>query len=704
MQWFNDLSIARKQLLGVSLSIVLTLVLGAVSYAQITGSNRQIQRITEQQMPSLRAIAEMFAWISELRTNELVLLDSRDYAAAVPGFEFARNGAAESNRAYTARLTDPRSKAMYAKVEPQYRRYLAANQAFLDAAKAGDYDRATAIGTDVLHPLRLAMFNDLNALKEYDAEVLERELAESRAAYRRAVASVIGLTVAASVLALLAGLYIARLVGRALGRATAVSAAIAQGRFDTEIVVDSRDEIGQLLQSMATMQDGMRRFLDAQQTIAREHEAGAIGHRIDAAAFPGAYGDMAHGVNELVDSHIRTQHHIIEIVARYARGDLSRDIDRMPGDKAAITDAIDGVKRGMHAANIEIGRLVAAAERGDFAQRGDEAKFEFVYRDMIGKLNGLMAVTDASLGDIDALLAAVADGDLTRRVERPLEGRFAEVAHGANRTVATLARIVEQIRGGTEAMRNAASEIAAGNSDLSDRTERQAASLEETASSMEELTSVVQANATNAQQASALATETAGVAERGGAAVGELVETVAAINESSRRISEIITVIDGIAFQTNILALNAAVEAARAGEQGRGFAVVAAEVRSLAQRSAQAAKEISQLIGESVERMHAGSRIAGNAGDTMQQVVASVKRVTDLIGEISAASVEQSTGIGVVNQAVLQMDEGTQQNAALVEQAAAAARSMEAQARALTEAVAVFATGQVGVGGRALAA
>jgi methyl-accepting chemotaxis protein len=272
---------------------------------------------------------------------------------------------------------------------------------------------------------------------------------------------------------------------------------------------------------------------------------------------------------------------------------------------------------------------------------------------------------------------------------------------------ASLVSIVSQVRAGTTTIETAAHEISAGNQDLSQRTEEQAGALEETASSMEELTSTVNQNADNARQAKQLAASAADTALRGGEVVSEVVTTMASINAASRKISDIIGVIDGIAFQTNILALNAAVEAARAGEQGRGFAVVASEVRNLAQRSATAAREIKELIKSSVERVDAGSRLVDQAGSTMEEVVQSVKRVADIIGEIAAASEEQRAGIEQVNGAIVQMDQGTQQNAALVEEAAAAAEAMREQAAALARLVGTFqlaSAPQAGAPARRLAA
>jgi len=284
----------------------------------------------------------------------------------------------------------------------------------------------------------------------------------------------------------------------------------------------------------------------------------------------------------------------------------------------------------------------------------------------------------------------VADGDLTADIRPTSKDETGQLMTSLKAMNDSLLKIVTEVRQGTDTIATASNEIAVGNLDLSSRTEQQASSLEETASSMEELTSTVKQNADNARQANQLAVSASEVAIQGGSVVEQVVSTMGSINDSSKKIVDIISVIDGIAFQTNILALNAAVEAARAGEQGRGFAVVASEVRSLAQRSASAAKEIKALIDDSVEKVDTGSKLVAQAGSTMSEVVSSVKRVTDIVGEISAASQEQSTGIEEVNQAITQMDEVTQQNAALVEEAAAAAQSLQDQAAKLAEVVSVF--------------
>nr|WP_281170859.1 methyl-accepting chemotaxis protein [Chitinilyticum litopenaei] len=334
--------------------------------------------------------------------------------------------------------------------------------------------------------------------------------------------------------------------------------------------------------------------------------------------------------------------------------------------------------------------MVSAAVDGDFSRRIELADKEGFFRMLGENMNLLLQTNERSISEVAGVLSELAKGNLTKRVDGDYKGLLGRLKDDCNQTIERLAEIVLQIKQAAGTINTAAKEIAAGNGNLSARTEQQAASLEETASSMEELTSTVRQNAENARQANQLAIGASDIAVRGGEVVGQVVSTMSEINDSAKKIVDIITVIDGIAFQTNILALNAAVEAARAGEQGRGFAVVASEVRSLAQRSAGAAKEIKALIGDSVIKVDSGSRLVDQAGQTIKEVVLAVRRVTDLMSEISAASLEQSAGIEQVNKAVTAMDENTQQNAALVEEAAAAAESLEEQAGALAVAVGAF--------------
>ncbi len=341
-------------------------------------------------------------------------------------------------------------------------------------------------------------------------------------------------------------------------------------------------------------------------------------------------------------------------------------------------------------AQAEIADIVEGASRGDFNRRINTQGKDGFFEELATGINNVMETTSDGLTELARVLGAMSQGDLTQKIDKDFDGMFGQLKGDANATIDQLSGIVTRIKEASDAINTASSEIAAGNNDLSQRTEEQASSLEETAASMEQLTSTVQQNAENASQANGLAQGASRIAQKGGDVVSQVVSTMRTISDNSKQVEEIISVIDSIAFQTNILALNAAVEAARAGEQGRGFAVVATEVRNLAKRSAGAAKEIKELIVTSVDTVDEGSKLVDDAGTTMKDIVDAIGQVTSIMTEISAASEEQRSGIEQVNTAITQIDEVTQQNAALVEQAAAAAESSEEQARSLVHSVSLF--------------
>ena len=387
---------------------------------------------------------------------------------------------------------------------------------------------------------------------------------------------------------------------------------------------------------------------------------------------------------------------------------LSGAMNRSAADTTAAAAAMEAAEKSFQDINKS---FTALAELQSKLAAESTAQGAADFRNMIVSLLGiaLFAAATALLVAVlmgravvrpmrSAMLAAgdIARGNLATEVEVRGKDETADLLRAQEQMKQQLRVLVGEVVAGARAVADTSAQIAQGNQDLSQRTEEQAGTLEETASSMEELTSTVHQNAENARQASQLAVGASEVARKGGDVVGQVVSTMTGISASSKKISDIIGVIDGIAFQTNILALNAAVEAARAGEQGRGFAVVAAEVRNLAQRSAAAAKEIKGLIGESVQKVDAGTRLVDDAGKTMEEIVASVKKVSDLIAEIAAASEEQSSGIAQVNTAITQMDQVVQQNASLVEEAAAATESMKAQAEALLRTVSRFQLGGAG--------
>jgi methyl-accepting chemotaxis protein len=464
---------------------------------------------------------------------------------------------------------------------------------------------------------------------------------------------------------------------------------IAAGDLSAKVELSPRDTQS-LMAALTAMAGRINSVIAAQTTMSVEHERGNIDYRIDAAALPGSYSELAKMSNELVEGHLKATLLLVSVLQDYGRGNFASDMPAFPGKKADLTRAAAEAKRNLLAINMELKRLVDAATSGDFAARGDATAFQNMFREMVSGMNQVMAACETGITGAGGVLEALARGDLRTGMQGEHKGQFAQLQMDANTTVAKLTEIIAQIKHSTGSIDTAARQISDGNNDLSERTAHQAASLEETASAMEAITAAVRQNSQNADRANELAIGASNVAIKGRQVVAQVVETMSSIDSSSKKIVDIISVIDGIAFQTNILALNAAVEAARAGEQGRGFAVVASEVRNLAQRTVTAAKEIKVLIGESVEKVGAGTVLVDTAGQTMQEIVDAVKRVNDIMGEITTASADQSSSIESVNTSIATMDESTQQNASLVEQAAAAATRLQQQAERLHQAASIF--------------
>jgi len=369
------------------------------------------------------------------------------------------------------------------------------------------------------------------------------------------------------------------------------------------------------------------------------------------------------------------------------------DANGKPYKVVKFATDITGQKRAQN----EVEKLIKMAAAGQLSERIKTEEFSGTSKELTENFNRLLASVSAPVQEAQTVLTALAANDLTITMDGNYEGEFDQMKSSLNSALSNLSHTVSMVREAVEAVTNGAEEITKGNEDLSQRTSEQASALEQTSASMEEMTSTVKQNADNAKQANQLAIAARDTADKGGSVTKKAVEAMGEINKSSKKIADIITVIDEIAFQTNLLALNAAVEAARAGEHGRGFAVVAAEVRNLAQRSATAAKEIKGLINESIQRVTDGSELVNQSGKTLEEIVNSVKRVTDIIAEITAASQEQASGIDQVNKAIMQMDETTQQNAALVEETTSASQSMKEQTKELMRQVSAFNTGQADV-------
>jgi methyl-accepting chemotaxis protein len=693
MKWFQDLPIARKLAVGFTLTTLMTLVLGAFALLRLSEANTQLGEMASNDIPSVQHLGEARSQLGEFRTYELALLSMLDQPDKVADYNKRMDDTAKTVHdelaAYSALPALAKERELYQAANVQLERYFAANKAMRDAVAAGDGALAQQISDERSRPARRDLFAAMKTLGTHIAGLMDGKIDAANATHRTSMTAIIGCIVLLSLVAAALATVISRAVTGPLGKAVHAIQAVARGDLSVSTQATSKDEAGRMLAATAEMTAMLRRFSEQTQLMAQMHAGPDISHRIPE-DFPGVYGQLAGGINTVIFEHLDAIRDAIDVLNQYAIGNLAPDARRLPGSRAILHESMDAAKASLLAINTQIQQLAEAAAAGDFSQRGDAQRFQHDFRLMIEHLNTMMQVADGNLSQLSQLLQSIAAGDLTARMDGQFNGVFARMRDDANTTVAQLTQIVGQIQASASSITLAAGEIASGNSDLSRRTEQQAANLEETAASMEELTSTVRQNAEHARQANQLAIGAHGVASQGGDVVGQVVTTMSAIQASSKKIAEIISVIDGIAFQTNILALNAAVEAARAGEQGRGFAVVASEVRTLAQRSAAAAKEIKGLIDDSVGKVNDGSALVHKAGATMGEIVASVQRVTDIMAEISAASQEQSAGIEQVNQTVVQMDETTQQNAALVEEATAAARAMEEQAGHLSEAVSIF--------------
>ena len=629
--------------------------------------------------------------------------DAMDRLAAVPG--------------------GPESMQLQAQVQPTRQAYRNDYARFLELFRAGKRDEARKFLLSEMRDTQLAYMSQVERLIQVE-EAQTRALSLNTDNEAARATLVLGISaVVALLVAMISGWLITRSLLKELGGEPAEARQLMQELADGEVTTTLKLRKGDDSSLFAYMSKA------AQQAIENIRIRSALDNVSTSVMIADAQGKIIYTNRSITDMMQRAESDIRRELQNFdARSMLGSSFDAFHKNPSHQRDLLANL-RSTHRAQVKVGghtfalaaspvfsaagtrlgtavewrdrtvevqieeevaQIVGAAASGDFEHRVNIAGKEGFFKSLGEGLNQLLDVTSNGLQDIASVLSSVARGDLTHTIHSDYKGLFGTLKQDTNTTVERLREIVQNIKESTDSINTAAREISAGNSNLSSRTEQQAASLEETASSMEEITSTVRQNADNAKKANALAIGASDIASRGGDVVGQVVSTMSEINESAKKIVDIISVIDGIAFQTNILALNAAVEAARAGEQGRGFAVVASEVRNLAQRSAGAAKEIKGLIGDSVEKVESGSRLVDEAGRTMDEIVTSITRVTDIMSEISAASVEQSSGIEQVNLAVTQMDENTQKNAALVEEAAAAAESLEEQARLLAEAVALF--------------
>jgi PAS domain S-box-containing protein len=692
--------------LRTKLLLAFAVVMALVSIALVTAMQRlahfrqEVTEVTGSRLPKLEATQ---AWIVQLletarHTRNMLILDDKgkvkaEVDATVENkrlrkvYQDQLTAAALSNEERTLLQIVVDARATYIPLEDEFLRQVEAGQ--MAEAKTTLLDRA--------RPAQLTYLDKLKAFGDYQTAQIQASAASLESVYDTTVRYVTLISAFAAAVACAVALLMTRAITKPIGSAIGVLAEIERGNYDTAVHSTSGDETGQLLRALDSMRRTLKELTERERRAAAENQSQlAAIHRAQAVVEYELDGRII-TANE---NFLRAMGCTLEAVQGQHH---SAFVDSVYKSTAEYRQSWDKLARGEFVA-------------GQFKRSGRDGRdvwFEGSYNpvlDVDGRPYKIVEyATDATaqvavtqqmkdtVRETKEVVKAASEGDLTQRLNsNGRTGDLQMMVQGINSLLNSMSDLVGEIKAATGEVGRGAEEISAGNADLSQRTEEQSSSLEETAASMEEMTTAVRQSADNAAQANQLATAARAQAEKGGTVVATAVRAMAGINESSRRIADIISVIDEIAFQTNLLALNAAVEAARAGEQGRGFAVVASEVRSLAGRSATAAKEIKELITDSVKKVEEGSVLVSESGETLDQINTSVKKVADIIAEIAASSREQSNGIDQVNKAVTQMDEMTQQNAALVEQASASSQSVARKAADLNALVDRYRTHEEG--------
>ena len=692
------MKVLHRQILMAAFFLAALILSGIIGWRGLSSTVQGLETVYLDRVVPLRdlkQIADLYA-VNIVDTTHKARNGNHSAEQALKDVAAAEVAIARIWQAYLGTFLVEEEKALVREIEPLMERGNASIQRLKDILRSGDNQALAAYATDQLYPAIDPLSEKFSALIEVQLTVARAEFERGTDTYAFSRGLLIAIILISAVVGTLVSLRVTRrLLAELGGEPDAVCQAVARiasGDLTHRLPVVAGDTRS-IAFSLGRMQEALNLLVEEiSQMVEAAGKHGKLGVRLPAAGKQGFMLTLTEQLNTLAQVTETGLADISRVANALAQGDLNQRIDKTyPGQFGQTADAVNQTVSTLNQTIADVRNLVdAAASRGDFSQRIPLHGKQGYAHTLAELLNHLSTMTENGLADIRRIGEALAAGDLTKHIDQNYPGVFGQTTQAMNATVDKLAELVASIQTAVEQINRASTEIAAGNQDLSSRTEEQASNLQETAASMEQITTAVKQNAANARHARGQSGEARSTAAQGSEVVTRTIATMAEIQQASRRIADIIGVIDGIAFQTNILALNAAVEAARAGEQGRGFAVVATEVRTLAQRSAAAAKDIKSLIADSVGRVDEGNTHVTRTGRSMDEIIASIERVDRIIGEIETASAEQSSGIEQVNLAITQMDEVTQQNAALVEQAAAAAESLEEQAVQLRQAVASF--------------
>ncbi|MEN9595922.1 MAG: chemotaxis protein [Pseudomonadota bacterium] len=684
----NNLTIKNRLFLIIGIMSVLAISLSVMGLYGMKQANDGLQTVyLDRVVPlkDLKIIADMYA-VNIVDTTHKVRNGNVSWQEAIKNVDDAEKIIQEKWDGYLATVLVEQEEKLVAEIKPLFASIQPKINNLQAILNRNDHVAVTDFSINELYPAIDPISGKFSELIEVQLVVAKQEYEDAKSRYKVILIMSITALVSGLLMTIGLGLLIIRQIISSITIAQKMMEAIANGDLSLEIETNSNDELGVMLNSLSKMRGVLNNAIISVNITMGEISQGDLNSRITG-KFNGDFNKIKTGMNSSLDTISETLNDVIHVANALAAGDLNQKITK------SYSGVFEQTKNSVNYTVEELQKIVqeieaivySGADCGDFSVKMTTHDKVGYGKRLAELINQLFETTEKSLGDVLRVAEALAEGDLTQHIHDDYVGAFASVKVGMNTTVDNLKLLMGEIKNTSEVIAAASNEIAAGNNDLSHRTEEQASSLQQTAASMEELSVAVQQNTENAKRANQLAEGASITAKKGVSVVHEVVKTMATIKESSHKIVDIITVIDDIAFQTNILALNAAVEAARAGDSGKGFAVVAVEVRNLAQRAANAAGEIKRLINDSVENISGGSTQVEQAGKTMEDIVCAIENVTHIMSEIAAASIQQNSGIDQVHQAVTQMDYVTQQNAALVEQSAAAAESLSEQTQHLAK-------------------
>ena len=736
MQWYKNLKIGTKLLCGISTLLLLMFIIGVFGFRSTTRIQKNLEEIYGLRMPTLDYIIEADRDLQQLLVAERSLIftdpDSPIFSDLLQYYEENLGQSTRRFGKFKELASLPEEIAIIPKYEKSRQEWEVISRQIVEMCQLGtDAIRQQAIALSLGEASEKfeEMRDHLDVLTELNLEFAEEASEAALSIYQNTKFTLLSVLLAGIVIGLAVTWSINRGVTLPLKRITTIAKSIAKGELSNEVTIMQRDEIGQLAhafrdmsnslkekaeaaehialgnlkveveavsdedalgQAMVTMKESLNTVLNELQVTIEKQKAGDIEARCHPENFKGAYAELSQGVNDALDAVIKPLLEGIDIMQEYSRGNLEKEMKNLPGKQIVLTRGLNGIRDNLKALIDEGVMLAKAAEEGQLQIRGDTTRFQGSYCEIIQSMNNTIENILAPVNEAIDCLAAMAKGDLTLRVTGDYQGDHARMQEAMNTTLASLNNILHQVALAAEQFISVSQQVSDSSQSLSRGATEQASALQEITATMVEQGSQTKQNAANATQARELANVARDSADRGNNHMKQMLNAMSDINESSGNISKIIKVIDEIAFQTNLLALNAAVEAARAGVHGKGFAVVAEEVRNLAQRSAKAARETTDLIEGSVRKVGHGTEIANKTAQALEEIVQGISKASDFVGEIASASSEQAMGIDQVNDSLRQIDKVTHSNTASAEQSAAAAQQLTSQATQLKKMLSQF--------------